>query len=72
MEQLTKKIIEIQNLGFPRNIAIFLRNNYVDAFQKNEMDIIYDVDETCLHQNIDREKYKFEYEELALFMNWDI
>ena len=64
------KVIEIQNLGFPRNIAIFLRDKYLDAFEKNNMGIICDVDEIYLKNNIDRDKYKFEYEELALFMNW--
>lgn len=66
------KAIEIQNLGFPRNIAIFLRDKYLDAFKKNNMGIICDVDEIYLKNNIDRDKYKFEYEELALFMNWGI
>ena len=66
------KTIEIQNLGFPRNIAIFLRDKYLYAFKKNNMGIICDVDEIDLKNNIDRDKYKFEYEELALFMNWRI
>ena len=66
------KIIEIQNLGFPRNIAIFLRDKYLDAFKRNNVGIIYDIDETYLKNNIDRNKYKFEYEELSLFMNWEI
>ena len=64
------EIIEIQNLGFSRNIAIFLLDKYLNAFKKNDMGIIYDVDEYYLKNNIDRDKYKFEYEELALFMNW--
>ena len=64
------EIIEIQNLGFSRNIAIFLLDKYLNAFKKNDMGIIYDVDENYLKNNIDRNKYKFEYEELALFMNW--
>lgn len=64
------EIIEIQNLGFSRNIAIFLLDKYLNAFKKNDMGIICDVDENYLKNNIDRDKYKFEYEELALFMNW--
>ncbi len=64
------KTIEIQNLGFPRNISIFLRDKYLDAFEKNNMGIICNVNEIYLKNNIDRDKYKFEYEELALFMNW--
>lgn len=64
--------IEIQNLGFPRNIAIFLRDNYPEAFIKNELGAIYDIDEQYLINNIDKEKFKFDYEELALFMDWKI
>lgn len=66
------KIIEIQNLGFPRNIAIFLKNNYLDAFIKNEKGMIYDIDEMFLLENIDKEKHKFDFEELVSFMNWKI
>lgn len=62
--------IEIQNLGFPRNLAIFLKNNYLNAFQKDEQGKIYDVDEMFLFENIDKEKYRFDFEELAAFMNW--
>lgn len=65
-------IIEIQNLGFPRNIAIFLKNNYSNAFQKNEKGIISNIDEAYLLKNIDKDKFKFEFEELAEFMNWEI
>ena len=64
--------IEIQNLGFPRNLAIFLKNNYLNAFRKDEKGKIYDVDELFLLENIDKEKYKFDFEELAVFMNWEI
>lgn len=66
------KIIEIQNLGFPRNIAIFLKNNYLDAFIKNEKGMIYDIDEMFLLENIDKEKHRFDFEELVTFMNWKI
>ena len=66
------KTIEIQNLGFPRNIAIFLKDKCLDAFEKDNMGIICDVDEVYLKNNIDKHKYRFEYEELALFMNWKI
>lgn len=64
--------IEIQNLGFPRNLAIFLKNNYLSAFQKDEKGKIYNVDELYLLENVDKEKYKFDFEELAAFMNWKI
>ncbi len=62
--------IEIQNLGFPRNLAIFLKNNYLSAFQKDEKGKICNVDELYLLENVDKEKYKFDFEELAIFMNW--
>lgn len=64
--------IEIQNLGFPRNIAIFLRDNYPESFIKNELGSICDINEKYLIKNIDKEKFKFDYEELALFMDWKI
>lgn len=66
------RTIEIQNLGFPRNLAIFLKNNYLNAFQKDEKGKLYDVDEMFLLENIDKEKYRFDFEELAAFMNWNI
>ena len=65
-------IIEIQNLGFSRNIAIFLRNNYADAFQKNKNGIICNIDEIYLLKNIDKNKFNSEFEELSEFMNWKI
>lgn len=65
-------IIEIQNLGFPRNIAIFLKNNYIHAFKKDETGKLVDIDEMFLFNNVDREKFKFDFEELATFMNWNI
>lgn len=65
------KTIEIQNLGFPRNIAIFLRNNYLKAFKKNKAGIFCSVDEIYLKNNINKDKYRFEYEELSLFMSWE-
>ena len=45
--------IEIQNLGFPRNLAIFLKNNYLSAFQKDEKGKIYNVDELYLLENVE-------------------
>ena len=65
------KTIEIQKLGFSRNIAIFLKDKYLEAFKTNDQGVICSLDEIYLKNNIDRDKYKFEYEELALFMNWE-
>jgi len=65
------KIIEIQNLGFPRNIAIFLRNKYLEAFEENEMGVLCDVNEIYLKNKIDKVKNKFEYNEISILMNWE-
>lgn len=64
------KTIEIQNLGFPRNIAIFLRNKYLEAFKEDETGALCDVNELYLKNNIDKSKYKFEYDEISVLMNW--
>lgn len=65
------KIIEIQNLGFPRNIAIFLRNKYLEAFEENEIGVLCDVNEIYLKNKIDKSKNKFEYDEISILMNWE-
>ena len=65
------KIIEIQNLGFPRNIAIFLRNKYLEAFEENEMGVLCDVNEIYLKNKINKSKNKFEYDEISILMNWE-
>lgn len=64
-------LIEIQNFGFSRNVAIFLKNNYFDAFKKNNNGTICDVDSEYLKKNVDREKYQSEYDELSSFFNWN-
>ena len=64
------KTIEIQNLGFSRNIAIFLRNKYLEAFKEDETGALCDVNELYLKNNIDKSKYKFEYDEISVLMNW--
>jgi hypothetical protein len=63
------KTIEIQNLGFPRNLAIFLRNNYMHIFIK-ENETILDINESLLKQTFNKTKYKTEYEEIAYFLSW--
>ena len=65
------KTIEIQNLGFPRNIAIFLRNKYLEAFKEDETGTLCDVNELYLKNNINKSKYKFEYDEISVLMNWE-
>ena len=65
------KTIEIQNLGFSRNIAIFLRNKYLEAFKEDETGALCDVNELYLKNNIDKSKYKFEYDEISVLMNWE-
>lgn len=63
------KIIEIQNLGFPRNLAIFLRKNYMNTFIK-ENESIFDINESLLKESFNKIKYKSEYDEISYFLGW--
>ena len=63
-----KEIIEIQNLGFQRNTAIFLKENYMCIFEKNNKGSIINFDEEKLKTIIDKEKHKHDYEDLADFL----
>ena len=35
------------------------------------MGVLTDVNELYLKNNIDKNKYKFEYEEISILMNWE-
>ncbi|MCI6641317.1 MULTISPECIES: hypothetical protein [Campylobacter] len=65
------QIIDIQNLGFSRTIAIFLLDHYSSLFIRNEMDEIIDIDDEKLRISIDREKYEEEYKELNILFEWE-
>ena len=64
-------IIEIQNLGFSRTIAIFLLDNCSSLFIRNDIWEIIDIDEEELRTNIDKEKYSEEYKELNILFEWE-
>ena len=64
-------VLHSRNCGIlSTGLAVSSRRN--DGIKQAGILVIFDVDEECLKNNIDRDKYKFEYEELALFMNWRI
>lgn len=63
-------IIEIQNLGFSRTIAIFLLDHYSGLFIRNATGEIFDIDEEELRISIDKEKYSEEYKELNILFDW--
>lgn len=64
-----KFIIEIQNIGFPRHLATFLKDNYSYCFTF-ENDEIVEFNDNYLKEQIDKEKYKDEFEELSELLGW--
>ncbi|RUT40367.1 DEAD/DEAH box helicase [Paenibacillus anaericanus] len=62
-------IIELQNLGFQRHIASFLKNNYLDFFVM-ENGIITDFLENELKEQLQKSKYMQEYEEVSNTLGW--
>ncbi|PCC80951.1 helicase [Bacillus cereus] len=64
-------IIELQNLGFPRHLATFLKNNYIQLFIIEDNNII-DFLEDELKNTIDKEKFSEEYTELSEILDWEI
>src|SRR5699024_5955189 len=62
-------IIEIQNLGFPRHLATFLKENHSDCFVLED-DSIVDFSEKKLKKEIDRKKYSNEFKELKELFEW--
>ena len=65
------QIIDIQNLGFSRSIAIFLLDHCSSLFIRNDIGEIIDIDEEDLRTNIDKEKYSEEYKELNILFEWE-
>ncbi|MGD1818805.1 MAG: DEAD/DEAH box helicase [Pleomorphochaeta sp.] len=63
------RIIEIQDLGFPRNIAIFLKKHYFYTFVKKN-GIVVDINKSLLKENFDINKYLNEYEEISYYLDW--
>ena len=65
------QIIEIQNLGFSRAMAIFLMDKYYNLFIINEMGEIIDIDDEKLRISIDKKKHEEEYKELKILFEWE-
>ncbi|MDU7216483.1 MAG: helicase-related protein, partial [Dialister sp.] len=65
------QIIDIQNLGFSRTMAIFLMDKYYNLFIKNEIGEIIDIDDKKLRASIDKKKYEEEYKELNILFEWE-
>lgn len=63
-------IIEIQNLGFPRHLATFLKKNYVNFFIIED-DVITDFLENKLRESFNKVQHYEEYIELAEILDWD-
>ncbi|USK56348.1 DEAD/DEAH box helicase [Cytobacillus solani] len=64
-----KIIIELQNLGFPRHLATFLKKNYIHAVIIEDNNII-DFYENEIKYDINKEKYYEEYIELSEILDW--
>lgn len=62
-------IIELQNLGFSRQIASFLKSNYLDFFIM-ENGVIIDFLENEFKEQLQKSKYKQEYEEISDVLGW--
>lgn len=63
--------IEIQNLGFSRNLAIFIRNQCYTALIRNEKNYICDIDELKIKSIMKDKKNTLEFEELKIFFGWE-
>ena len=66
-----KTTIEIQNLGFSRNLAIFLKENYASVLITDEVNSITDIDQDKLREIINKDKFKLEYIELSTLLGWE-
>lgn len=62
-------IIELQNLGFQRHIASFLKNNYLDYFIMED-GVITDFLENELKEQLQKSKYIQEFEEVSNTLGW--
>lgn len=65
-----KTTIEIQNLGFSRNLAIFLKENYASVLITDEVNSISNIDQDKLRKIINKDKFKLEYNELSTLLCW--
>ena len=65
------QIIDIQNLGFSRTMAMFLLDKYYDLFIKNEAGEIVDIDDQKLKTSINKRTFEDEYRELNTMFGWE-
>ena len=65
------EIISIQNLGFSRNLAIFLQKNHMEIFRRDEGNDIFDVNDEILKTIINNSNQKNEYKELAILFDFE-
>lgn len=65
------RIIDIQNLGFSRTMAMFLLDKYYDLFIKNEAGEIVDIDDQKLKRSINKRTFEDEYRELNTIFGWE-
>lgn len=63
------EIISIQNLGFSRNLAIFLQKNHIEIFKRDENGVIFDLNNEFLHKIIEESDKKNEYKELSILFD---
>jgi hypothetical protein len=63
-------IIELQNLGFPRHLATFLKKNYLKFFIIED-NVITDFLENELKEAFNKEQHYEEYIELVEILDWD-
>lgn len=65
-----KIIIELQNIGFPRHIASFLKKEYLDYFVI-ENGIIVDFYDEELRMKLKESDFKQEYKEICEIFGWE-
>lgn len=63
-------IIELQNIGFQRHIASFLKSKYLDYFVI-ENGVITNFLENELKNQLQKSKYKQEFEEISKTLGWN-
>ncbi|BDH84658.1 DEAD/DEAH box helicase [Lactococcus lactis] len=67
-----KLVIEIQNAGFPRNLATFLKEHHADCFTMTmEDNEIVSFDDEKLRNEVDSISFPEEYEELSEILAWE-
>ncbi|GIO23468.1 DEAD/DEAH box helicase [Oceanobacillus sp. J11TS1] len=66
---IDKFVIEIQNIGFPRHLATFLKDNYPYCFIFDGGEII-EFASYKLKSEIDKKRFKNEFNELSELLEW--